>query len=76
MLNIFVLILIILPVATIIGSIGLELLTKNFLITTAIICIIYLALTFLVFNSSFLIWLIVHTALALLISFVVQKYFL
>lgn len=62
----FGLILITLPLLTFVLSIVLQLLVKRKAIVLGGIFIVYLVLTFTVFNSSFLFWCFVYTGIALI----------
>lgn len=62
--NPFGLVLVTLPVVTFVLSIILQLLIKKKIIILSATFIIYLILTFTVFNSSFLIWCFVYTGIA------------
>ncbi|MBS4534439.1 DUF2651 family protein [Clostridium sp. D2Q-14] len=73
----FTLVLIIFPVAVILLSMIVTGIVKKFYIMPIITFLIFLILTYTVFNESFFIWVIVYAILSLIVSvtikFVVEK---
>lgn len=67
-LNPFVLVLVAFPTAVVISSILGTLLSKKVYVMTTLVFATFLILTFTVFNSSFLIWVVVYTLLAFIVS--------
>lgn len=65
MLSEFTLILILLPILTLLVSFILELIIRKKIVVIGIIFLIYLLATFTIFNSSFLIWVLIYMILAL-----------
>lgn len=65
MLSEFTLTLILLPILTLLVSFILELIIRKKIVVIGIIFLIYLLTTFTIFNSSFLIWVLIYMILAL-----------
>lgn len=65
MLSEFTLTLILLPILTLLVSFILELIIRKKIVVIGIIFLIYLLATFTIFNSSFLIWVLIYMILAL-----------
>lgn len=64
----FVLVLMIFPVIIIFLSMIITGITKKFFIIPIITFIVFLILTYTIFNESFLFWVIVYTILSLIVS--------
>ena len=62
----------ILPLLTIVISVILQLVIKKKLIVTSIVFIAYLIATFAVFNSSFLFWCFIYTAISFIVTLIVN----
>jgi hypothetical protein len=75
--NPFEMVLIILPLLTLLVSLVLQLFIKKKIIILGIVFTGYLIATYMVFNSSFLMWCFVYTAISLigtLIADIILKY--
>ncbi|MBS4538645.1 DUF2651 family protein [Clostridium sp. D2Q-11] len=64
----FILVLMIFPAIIIFLSMIATLITKKFFILPIITFITFLVLTYTIFNDTFLIWVIIYTALSLIVS--------
>ncbi len=73
--NPFILILVILPLVTFLVSFTLHLLLKKKIVIISGVFLIYLVLTFTVFNLSFLIWSFVYTGIAIIATFLADFVF-
>jgi len=61
-----ILVLFMLPILTFIISIGMQLLIKNRIAVVGVVFIAYLVATFVIFNSTFLIWCFIYTGIAII----------
>jgi len=68
----FRLALFILPLLTIVVSAILQLVVKKKLIVVSIVFVVYFIATFAVFNSSFLFWCFIYTAISFIVTLVVD----
>lgn len=70
--NPFGLVLFIFPLLTIVVSVILQIMIKKKLIVAGIVFVAYLIATFALFNSSFLFWCFIYTAISFMATFIVD----
>lgn len=64
--NPFVLCFITLPILTVIASILLKNFIKNKILIVTIVAVVFLILTFTIFNESFLFWVVIYSIISLI----------
>ncbi|MFD3449532.1 DUF2651 family protein [Microbacteriaceae bacterium 4G12] len=66
------------PLIIVVASITGTILLKNFYMMPVLVFLVFLVLTFTVFNSTFFVWVLMYTGLSLLVSIItwaVRKFF-
>lgn len=68
----FGLVLFVLPLLTIVVSVILQLIIRKKLVVVGVVFVTYFIATFAVFNSSFLFWCFIYTAISFIVTLVVD----